>query len=1119
MADINQEGVKMKCPKCQFENREGVKFCEECGANFELRCPNCTASIQLGRKFCGECGFKLTEPSETPSIDYSEPQSYTPKFLADKILTSRSSIEGERKLVTVLFADVANYTSMAERLDPEEVHQIMDGCFAILMDAIHHYEGTINQFTGDGVMALFGAPVAHEDHAQRACYAALAIQGVLENYNEKIQQNHVVDFKMRIGLNSGPVVVASIGDDLRMDYTAVGDTTNLAARLQSKARPGSIFVSEATHKLAKDFFHFKQLGKVEVKGKEQLQEAYELIKTGEVKTRIKAALTKGLTKFVGRENSMAALNEPYERVLSGSGQAVGIVGEAGVGKSRLLFEFIDRLPQGEFTHLEGHCVHYGSRIAYLPILDILRALFGIKEGDPEFFVKKKLAEKIEQLGQQLVGTLPAFQDLLSLKVDHEKYLQLDPSQKKIRIFEAVLNLFIQESEHKPLLLVIEDLHWIDKISEDFISYLIDSMANTGILLILLYRLEYTHPWGSKSYYTQIGLTQLGSASSRQLVQAILKGGEVASELQEFVLGRSGGNPLFVEELTYSLLENGTIQKTDHQYILTRNASDINVPDTLQAIIAARIDRVAENLKGVMQVASVIGREFAFRVLEAIMGTRDDLKSYLLKLQRLEFIAQKRLFPELDYIFKHALIQEVAYNSLLKKRREAIHESIGRAIESLYPERLEEYCELLAYHYSWSKNTEKAIHYSDMANQKAIKANAAEQAKAYFDDAMKLLDTLPETPNNRRRRISLLMNQLLVMFLLFKYPEYHDLLTRFEPTAISLQEEGLLGGYYARLGTCEWGYGNFDLALQLDAKAAELCETGGNLEDEAYAYGQMQWCHLYKGNYEHIFQLKKRVLQILQKKFNLRTYSWAMQASAIALGFLGRWKEAEAEGHQLLKIAEQFSDDSVASMAAWGLSMTYNSKRDAVRAVEYGEMAVRKATTPGDKVWGECHLAWAWCRAGKIQKGVELLAIYAPLQRAVRFFPGEHFTVCLGEGYFLAGEYDKASRIMAEILEIAQVRGLKWYIGEAHRILGEIALKTLPDQAASHFDRSIAMFGEINAENEMALSYAGYGRYHRQTGHLAKAREFLTRALEIFERLGTLVEPQKVKKELADLTKG
>ena len=379
----------MKCPKCRFYNREGVRFCEECGTKLELVCPNCGANIPLVRRFCGECGQDLRELKEAPAIDYSQPQSYTPKFLADKILKTRSTIEGERKLVTVLFADVANYTSISEKLDPEEVHEIMDGCLKIVMDEIHRYEGTIDKFTGDGVMALFGAPLAHEDHAQRACYAALAIQRVIKEYGEIIKKEYRAEFKMRVGLNSGSVIVGAVGNDLRMDYTAIGDTTNLASRMQSMSKPGNVLVSIDTYRIAGDFFKFEPIGKVRVKGKEIDLEVYQLIKAGELETRFEAAVAKGLTQFVGREKEIAALKEAFEKARSGSGQVVGIVGEAGVGKSRIILEWREMIPQEEYAYHEGRCLHYGSSMAYLPFLDILRSYFDIKEGEREFLIKNK----------------------------------------------------------------------------------------------------------------------------------------------------------------------------------------------------------------------------------------------------------------------------------------------------------------------------------------------------------------------------------------------------------------------------------------------------------------------------------------------------------------------------------------------------------------------------------------------------------------------------------------------------------------------------------------------------------------------------------------------------------
>ena len=1107
----------MQCPNCQFENPVDAKFCNECGRKLELICTQCNKTNPPGSKFCNECGHNLNGLIHPPALDYAEPQSYTPKYLAEKILKTRSSIEGERKIVTVFFADVANFTSLAEKLDPEDAHNIMDGAFQILMENIHRFEGTINQFTGDGVMALFGAPVAHEDHAQRACHAALAIQSAVTAYGDKIKVDHGQDFKMRIGLNSGPVVVGAIGDDLRMDYTAVGDTTNLAARMESMAQPGTILGTGYTHKLAKEFFQFESLGKVKVKGKEEPVDAYELKKATEVETRIEAAAAKGLTKFAGRKNPMAALMQAYDKANSGSGQVVGVVGEAGVGKSRLLIELKNKLAKEEYIYLEGRCLHYGGSMAYLPIHDILKSYFDIKEEDQEDLINKKLAEKFFNFDERLKSTLAPFQEILSVKVDDDTYLQLEPAVKKIRTFEAIRDLLVFESENKPLVFVVEDLHWIDSISEEFLNYLIDWLAGTHILLILLYRPEYTHQWGSKSFYSKIGVDQLTTKNSAQLVQNILEGGEVVPELKELILNRAGGNPLFVEELTHSLMENGSIQRKDHQYVLTTRASEIKVPDTIQGIIAARMDRIEENLKRIMQVASVIGREFAYRILQTIMGMREELKSSLIHLQGLELIYEKSLFPELEYIFKHALTQEVAYNSLLQKRRKEIHEKIGGAIEELYPERIEEYYELLAYHYTRSDNTEKALEYLCLANQKAAKVTAMEEALTYFDEAMKLLDTLPETKENQERRISLLVNQWLVFFLLLKSPEYLELLTRYEPIAVGLSNPELLGLFYFGMVPSEYWLGNFDTAIQKATKAVELCQAAGNFEGAGFAYMVMQWSYLYKGDYYKAIALKEDTLLMTEKQFNLRVYMWAIAAVSYAYTWLGRWDEAVREGQEAMRIAEEYSVNSAISFAALGLSFAYTAKGDLARGKEYAELSVNKGPTPTDKQWSLGGLAESLIRAGEFKRGIEIQSDLLPKIRAVRSCIGEvESLLCLGEGYYLAGEYNKAKQMLKECLNLSHRCGIKCYVAGARRLLGEISLKTNPAQAAGHFEKSISIYQEIKAENELAKAYAGYGRFHKQNDNMAQARVYLTKALEIFERLGTLIEPDKVRKELTSL---
>ena len=1054
----------MKCPNCQFDNPEGAKFCNECGNKLELSCPECGKINPVGSKFCNECGHDLQTPKEAPPVDYDQPQSYTPKFLADKILTSRSSIEGERKLVTILFADVANYTSISEKLDPEEVHQIMDGCFTILMKEIHRYEGTINQFTGDGVMALFGAPVAHEDHAQRACHASLAIQKAIASYGEKINKDFGVDFTMRIGLNSGPVIIGSIGDDLRMDYTAVGDTTNLAARMEDAARPGSVLITNHTYKLVKDFFECTSVGTLQVKGKEEPIEAYEIVKAGEVETRLGAAVAKGLTRFVGRKNSMAALFDAFERVKSGSGQVVGIVGEAGVGKSRLLIELQNMLSNEDYTYLEGQCLHYGGSMAYLPLLDIVKSYFVIKEDDREYIIKKKITEKVIHFDERLTNTLPSFQEILSLKVDDTSYLQLEPGARKLRTFEAIRDLLVCESETKPLVIAIEDLHWIDSTSEEFISYLIDWLAGTHILLIVLYRPEYTHSWGSKSYYSKVGVDQLSPTSSAHLVQNILEGGAVVPKLGELILTRAGGNPLFVEELTHSLVENGFIQKKNHQYVLTKEESEIDVPDSIQGIIAARIDRVEENLKRIMQVASVIGREFAYRILQTITGMREDLKSSLINLQGLEFIYEKQLFPELEYVFKHALTQKVAYNSLLQNRRKEIHAKIGSAIEELYPDRLEEYYELLSYHYVRSDNTDKAVEYLDLANQKAAKLNAMEAAKSYFDEAMNLLDTQPDTVVNQHRRVTMVVKQWLVFNLLFRVTDYYDLLTRYEHTAIEVGNQGLLGRFFAAMGYCQWWIGTYDQAIETLGKAAELCKTSGAFEYAGTAFNFLQWSNLCKGDFEQVFILKKEALGTTEQQFNLRVYVYAFVTAAWACTSLERWDGAIENGKEALNKAMEFSDNSLISFAACVICQAYCLKGELDRAIEYGELAVQKAPTPADKLWAQAFLAMAWCRAGKLRPGIETLAKIVTLHKKGHFLFGEvGYTIMLGEGYFLAGEYDKAIQPLKEGLERAEQSGMKWFIGIAHLSLGQAALNTHPTQAIYHFEQSITSYQQIQTD--------------------------------------------------------
>jgi class 3 adenylate cyclase/tetratricopeptide (TPR) repeat protein len=1038
----------MKCFKCQTNLPDGAKFCKECGQKIEMACPECGKSVPPDSKFCLECGYDLRRPKNIPALDFGHPKTYTPKHLAEKILNTRSALEGERKLVTVLFADVANFTSLSEKLEPEEVHQIMEGCLRILMDEIHQYEGTINQFTGDGVMALFGAPLAHEDHAQRACYAALAIQKDLAEYSEKIQKDYGREFQMRIGLNSGPVVVGSIGDDLHMDYTAIGDTINLASRMEGLAQPGTVLLSRNTRRLVKDYFDLNPMGPLEVKGKEEPQEAYELVKAGGAATRLEASMARGLTRFVGRENSMALLMEAYEKVKTGSGQVVGVVGEAGVGKSRLLFEFRNRLSQDEFGYLEGRCIHFGGAMPYLPILDLLRSYFEIREGEREMVLRKRVKERILDLDQNLHRIISPIQDLLSLKVEDEAYLKLEPKQRREKVFEALRDLFIRQSQERPLILVIEDLHWIDKTSEEFLDYLIGWLANVKVLLILLHRPEYTPKWGSKSYFNRIGLDQLTLKSSAELVKAILEGGETAPELSNLILNRAAGNPLFMEELTHSLLENGSIQRTGDQYVLSKKTSDLQVPDTIQGIIAARMDRLEENLKRIMQVASVIGREFAFRILQAISDLREDLKTELLNLQGLELIYEKSLFPELEYVFKHALTQEVAYNSLLSNRRKDIHKRIGRAIEELYTENLEEFYEVLAYHYSRGEDIDKACKYLKLSGQKAQKSYASREAYEFYKEAVELLNKLPDTDEKKKKLIEVIV--LMGSIEQFSFQEINlSFYQQGESLAYELGDirnqayiHSLTASYYSYQGdhlkAIKYSEMGFDEALKIqDVEIMALLGCG--------------LCNPYlaSNRFQEMVDKMPEAIELLENKgretdflnYPINPYTFICTLTGIALCFLGRFAEAKGfiqKGHRNAILVEH---PVTLAFNQMNFGQFFMHKGDWKPAKEYLEEGLRLSEeTKADWVAGfiliflgyvNSYLGDSETGRRQMEKGVQ---IYRETMGELHL---AYWLYLMGDIYLNQGDLEKARAMMEEALRISRQNSEKGSEGMALMGLGRV----------------------------------------------------------------------------------
>jgi len=684
--------------------------------------------------------------------------------------------------------------------------------------------------------------------------------------------------------------------------------------------------------------------------------------------------------------------------------------------------------------------------------------------------------------------------------------------------EAFKQIVLKGSEIRPLILAYEDLHWVDKSSEELLKYVLESIPGARVLLIITYRPEFVHTWGAKSYHSQVMLNRLSNRESLMTVSHLLGTEEFDKELEEFILEKTEGVPFFIEELIKSLKDLKIIARENNRYRITKDIKEVTIPATVQDVIMARVDSLAEGVKNLLHTVSAVGREFSYYLIKRVTNIAEqELLSHLSVLKDSELLYERGIYPQSTYIFKHALTQEVVYDSLLLKKRKDIHEEIGEAMEALYPDRLEEHHELLAYHYGRSANADKAVQYLDLANQKSIKLNAMEEAKTYFEEAMALLDTLPETEENRQRRISLLVSQGEAFMLLLKIPEYYDLLTRCEPMARGLGNPELLGAFFGRLGHCHFIFGHYDQAIETLTKAVELCQGAGNAEDAGHAYTYLSWSHSDRGDYHQVLALKEDFLQTMEQSFNLHSYTWVLSAASRACSYLGRWDEAVEEGKKALSVAEEFADNSLISWVVSNLSIAYTWKGDLARAVECGELAAQKAPTPADKAWAQRALGWAWCRSGETTRGIELLTMVLPIFRAGRYITTEIPLTCfLGEGYWLAGENDKARQTLEKGLEMAERYEMRYYVGFTRRLLGEIALKTNPTQAAPHFEISIAILREIKAENELALAFVGYGRLYKQQNQITQAREYLMKALEIFERLGTLLEPEKVREILAEL---
>jgi class 3 adenylate cyclase/tetratricopeptide (TPR) repeat protein len=1120
----------MTCPRCHAENRDGARFCRECGATFAAVCAACGAKVEAGSKFCDSCGAPLAATSGQPTATsrFASPESYTPKHLAEKILTSKSALEGERKQVTVLFADLKGSMELLADRDPEEARKLLDPVLERMMEAVHRYEGTVNQVMGDGIMALFGAPLAHEDHAVRACYAAIDLQRAMRRLTETLRQSHGVTIQARLGLNSGEVVVRTISSDLHMDYTAVGQTTHLAGRMEQLATPGTTLLTADTLRLAEGYVEVKPLGAMPVKGLPAPVEAYELIGAGARRSRLSAATTRGLTRFVGRDAELEQLREALGRVAQGHGQVVTIVGEPGVGKSRLVWEVIHSHRTHGWLILQAGAVSYGKATPYLPVVDLLKGYLQIADRDESRAIREKVTGKILTLDRTLEPAVPALLALLDVPVEDRRWEVLLPPERRQRTIDAFRRLLLRESQVQPLLVVFEDLHWIDAETQAALDRLVESLPTARLLLLVNYRPEYRHDWGGKTYYRQLRLDPLPPENAITLLEILLGSDAGIEPLKRLLLARTEGNPLFLEESVRSLVDEGVLVGERGAYRLLKPADAVHVPATVQAILAARIDRLPPEDKALLQTASVVGTDVPVAVLAAVAeALTDALTDRLARLQAAEFLYETRLFPDVEYTFKHALTHEVAYGSLLQDRRRGLHARAVEAIERGYPERLPEHVERLAHHAVRGEVWDKAVLYLHQAGAKAMERSASTEAAACFEQALDALRHLPESRERTEQAIDLHLAASGAHVAMGSGTKIAEHARQAHALADALGDERRLGRALSRLGARAWQTGDPEHALALTQRALVVATAHDDVWLQAESTLRLGIVWQTTGDYRRAVECLGGVAQMLQgDRRHERVGSgtvmsvFALDRLAWCLAELGEFAEAKARADEAVRIAREIDHPPSLVVGYRGLGLVSLRLGDLMQAIPPLERSLelcRSGERPALLDVLAAHLGYAYVLSGRLPEGVALLeeALADPAVTGIANHP--LFLAYLGETHLLAGRRDDAITVARRALDLAHRQKERGNEAWVLRLFGEIAAHADPpdvESAEEHYRQALARADELGMRPLAVHCHLGLGKLYRRAGDAEKAEEHLTTAATMYREMGMTFWLEKAEAELA-----
>jgi class 3 adenylate cyclase/tetratricopeptide (TPR) repeat protein len=1040
------------------------------------------------------------------------PESYTPKYLAEKILSSKLTLEGERKQVTVLFADLKGSMELLADRDPEDARRILDPVVERMIEAVHRYEGTVNQVMGDGIMALFGAPIAHEDHGVRASYAALRMQDAVKRYSDELRRQQGTTVRIRVGLNSGEVVVGGIDNDLHMSYTAVGQTTHLAARMEQVADPGSIVLSPDTLRITEGYVQVKSLGLVPIKGLAEPIEIFELTGAGQARTRIQAATLRGLTLFVGRDAEIEHLRRVLTRAEGGHGQVVAVVGVAGVGKSRLVYEFTRSHRVHDWLIIQASSVSYGRATSYLPVIDLLKSYFKIADRDDHREMREKITGKLLALDRTLEPLLPPLLALLDVPVEDAAWQKLDPPLRRARTLDAIKRLLLREAQVQPLLVVFEDLHWIDGETQALLDNLMESIGSARLLLLVNYRPEYSHHWGSRTFYSQLRLDSLPAESTTQLLAALLGPSADLAPLMRLLVRR--GNPLFLEETVRTLVETGALAGERGAYRLTRPIEALEVPATVQTILAARIDRLPPEEKQLLQTAAVLGKDFPYALLAAIVDQPDDkLRQGLLHLQEAEFVYESQLFPDPEYTFKHALTHEVAYGSLLQERRRNLHAKIVSAVERLYADRLSEQVERLGQHALRGALWEKAARYCRQAGIRALDRSASRESLTHFEQAHAALRELAESRQRTEQLIDVCFDQRNALVALGEFVRLGQVVDEGRELAESIGDRLRVGWALSYLSVRHNFLGEHARAIEAARASCEIAETMDHLGLRMaanYFLSQALW---FSGDARQATQRLRAVIALGQEAPTGERFGIAGPPAVLArlflaavLADLGDFTNALAVGQEALRIAQRIGHPYSEMYARWGIGYAHLRHGDfaaAIRVLEPGLEFCRASAIRFMLPFVAGSLGSAYLWSGRATDAVSLLeeaveAITAMQMLGLRSL----FITFLAEAHLVLGQRAKARELAEQAVALARDHQQRGREAWSLKLLGDIHAQT-PAEGAPEEDayrQALSLATALGMRPLVAHCHFALARLDRRRSRPEDARTNLTTAITLYSEM-------------------